>query len=210
MKKIIYSVLALVVGFVLSGAGCNQDAFDPNGVEIGGVIWAKYNVDTPNKFAAEPEDPGMLYQWNRKIGWSAEDPIASSQSGKSWDGTTPNGTTWEAVNDPCPTGWRVPTSSELNALMSSFNLGWVTVGSVSGRKYGSDSDFIFLRAAGRRMTTGGLADVGSWGWYWSNEQSNINTSNARYYGFTASSSPVSGTDSKAIARSVRCVKKSKR
>ena len=72
MKKILYSALTLILGLVLSSSGCNPDAIDPNvtdvGVSIIGVTWATRNVDAPGKFAATPEDPGMFYQWNRKVG----------------------------------------------------------------------------------------------------------------------------------------------
>ena len=39
-----------------------------DGVVINGVRWATRNVDKPGTFAANPEDAGMLYQWNRKVG----------------------------------------------------------------------------------------------------------------------------------------------
>jgi len=38
------------------------------GVVINGVKWATRNVDKPGTFVANPEDFGMLYQWNRRVG----------------------------------------------------------------------------------------------------------------------------------------------
>jgi len=36
------------------------------GVVINGVKWATRNVAAPGTFAANPQDAGMFYQWNRK------------------------------------------------------------------------------------------------------------------------------------------------
>jgi hypothetical protein len=80
----------------------------PDGVLINGVIWAKYNVAEPGVFAASPADNGMLYQFNRRVGWSASDPLTSCPPGEEWKVPTTVSTTWEAVNDPCPEGWHVP------------------------------------------------------------------------------------------------------
>ena len=56
--------------------GCKKDSDVTNPtlnkrVVINGVRWATCNVDAPGNFAANPEDAGMFYQWNRKVGWSA-------------------------------------------------------------------------------------------------------------------------------------------
>ena len=48
-------------------------------VIINGVKWATCNVDAPGTFAAAPESAGMFYQWNRKIGWSATDPMGGTE-----------------------------------------------------------------------------------------------------------------------------------
>jgi hypothetical protein len=81
----------------------------PDGVLINGKIWAKYNVAEPGVFAASPADNGMLYQYNRRVGWSATDPMTSSPSGEPWNTGVYKQDGWEAVNDPCPDGWHVPS-----------------------------------------------------------------------------------------------------
>ena len=55
-----------------------QNNTTDEGVEIDGIIWATRNVDAPGTFAENPEDTGMLFQWNRRVGWSATDPIINS------------------------------------------------------------------------------------------------------------------------------------
>jgi len=82
------------------------------GVSINGVIWAKCNVDAFGTFAAAPESYGMFYQWNRRTGWSSTDPLTSSPAGAVWNSSIPTGDVWTAANDPCPTGWRVPTEEQ--------------------------------------------------------------------------------------------------
>ena len=90
---------------------------DEQGVVINGVKWATRNVDAPGTFAENPESAGMFYQWNRKIGWSSTNPMINSDGGTDWDTSMPTGTTWETVNDPSPTGWRVPTNEEFLKLL---------------------------------------------------------------------------------------------
>ena len=140
------------------------------GVLINGVVWAKYNVDAPGTFAATPESPGMFYQWNSKVGWRHNDPLTPSDGTSTWNSSwNGNGaTTWEKANDPCPPGWRMPTQSELESLASSGII-WTTVNGVDGRRFGSDSNTIFLPAAGNRYENDGvLHSVDDAGFYWSN------------------------------------------
>ena len=39
------------------------------GVIINGIKWATRNVDKKGTFTNNPEDIGMLYQWNSIVGW---------------------------------------------------------------------------------------------------------------------------------------------
>ena len=149
----------------------------PEWVEISGVKWAKRNVDMPGTFATNPEDAGMFYQWNRKVGWSSTDPIVNSNGGTTWDASIPEGDCWEKVNDPCPKGWRVPTVSELERLVDADNQ-WTMVNDVKGRIFGSDDQTLFLPAAGHRcpLIGGNLHYVDTTGYYWSSSIVDYNTS----------------------------------
>ncbi|MDR1518400.1 MAG: hypothetical protein LBS52_10025 [Dysgonamonadaceae bacterium] len=117
------------------------------GVVINGITWATRNVDAPGTFTKNPEDAGMFYQWNRKIGWSSASPMVNSDGGTTWDETHIDGSTWEKANDPCPSGWRVPTWFEFERLLN-FGSGWITKNGVNGRIFGFDSNTLFLPAAG--------------------------------------------------------------
>ena len=174
------------------------------GVVINGVKWATRNVDKPGAFTATPEDPGMFYQWNSKVGWSAIDPLKPSDGtsvwNNSWNGN--NATTWEKANDPCPPGWRMPSQGELNALISSGYV-WKTVNSMNGMQFGSGSNTLFLPAAGYRFYDGTLYDAGSDGYYWSSTADDAPYSYYLY--FTAGIAYVYWYDYRANGLSCRCV-----
>ena len=141
----------------------------PTEVVINDVKWATRNVDAPGTFAAKPEDAGMFYQWNRKIGWSSKDPLMSSNGDTIWY-KIPNdaSNTWDNNNDPCPEGWRVPTISELESLIKA-GTEWTTLNGVNGRIFGTGDNTIFLPAAGaREYYQGSLYSIGENGQYWSN------------------------------------------
>ena len=146
-----------------------------NGVLINGVRWATCNVDKPGTFAVKPEDAGMFYQWNRKIGWSATDPMKNSNGSTTWDNSTPTGTTWEKANDPSPTRYRVPTLEEIESILNTTYVTkeWTTLNGINGVKFTdkANGNSIFLPAAGYRSgkfsLNGRLYYVDSYGYYWS-------------------------------------------
>jgi len=140
MKKIFFSfwlLLALgTVTVVFNSCSKNDDPKQDTltvdkGVVINGVKWATRNVAAPGFFAANPEDPGMFYQWNRKKAW----PVTGAVTG--WDSSYPTGTTWEQANDPSPAGWRVPTFAEIQSLLDTTYVsnGWTTENGVNGQKF---------------------------------------------------------------------------
>jgi len=140
---------------------------EEEGIVINGVRWATCNVNMPGTFAAKPEDAGMFYQWNRKIGWSSTDPMINSNGGTTWDSSIPTGDSWEKANDPCPMGWRVPTLAEQQSLIAAGSE-WTLLNGVNGRYFGSGEQRVFLPAAGYRYDSDGtLSYVGSYGDYWS-------------------------------------------
>jgi len=170
------------------------------GVEIDGIVWATRNVDAPGTFAVLPESFGMFYQWNRGIGWSSSHPIIGSHGNNVWNNSTPAGTEWEAANDPCPQGWRVPTEEELQSLVDSDNT-WTTINGVTGRWFGIAPNAIFLPAVGWRGNNGVHLNVGASGTYWS---STPRGAGAQLLSFGNSTATV-GNDVRLNAFSVRCV-----
>ena len=141
------------------------------GVVINGIKWATRNVDAPGTFAVKPEDAGMFYQWNRKIGWSSEDPMINSNGATVWDDSNPPGDTWEKVNDPCPAGWRVPNSDELGSLIKNTSSEWKDTPFEGRTFFGSGDNTIFLPAAGSRSRSDGTF-LDYQGYYWTAEMGN--------------------------------------
>ena len=87
----------------------------PTEVLINGVIWSTRNVDAVGKFVNKPEDSGKLYQWNNIMprNDNSSEPYTLRDNNSGW-------TTWQRVNDPSPTGWRVPTAAEMKSLEDSY------------------------------------------------------------------------------------------
>jgi hypothetical protein len=83
------------------------------GVCLGGIMWAKYNVDEFGTFAESLEAPGKLYRFN--------DTTAFPPTGTcDWPAYIADTTdVWLPENDPCPTGWRmlsVPDGARLRGM----------------------------------------------------------------------------------------------
>ena len=116
-------------------------------VVINGVMWATHNVATPGTFTAKPKNIGMLYQWNRKVGWSTTSPMLNSNGGTTWGNSMPTGTTWTGANNPCPAGWRVPTTKEQQSLLNAGGER-ANVNGIEGYKFGVVPNTLFLPAAG--------------------------------------------------------------
>ena len=176
---------------------CNME--EEEGVVINGIRWATRNVDKPRTFTKKPEDAGMFYQWNRKVGWSSTDPIKNSNGGNVWNSSIEPGDTWASKNDPCPCGWRVPTIEELKSLANAGSPG-DNLNGVKGNFFSNGEETIFLPAAGGRNEGGGLRSVGAYGDYWSSTFYNNESS---YYLYNKQT----GTMTRVHGLSIRCVAK---
>jgi len=146
-------------------------------VNINGVAWATCNVDAPGTFAAQPEDAGMFYQWNRKTGWDATGAVSG------WDNSYPAGSTWDKSNNPCPDGWRLPALADIQKLCDTTKVAseWVTQNSITGRKFTDKTtgNSIFLPAPGYGSSFDGMSlNAGTLGNYWS---STTGSENLTYY-----------------------------
>jgi hypothetical protein len=157
---------------------------------------------------------GDLYQWGRNSdghqirGSSiAGGPVAIGSegsnfitSGGDWLSSSPqDDTRWngsaKGAHDPCPTGFKVPTYTELEAERVLF---------ATNNALGAFNSALKLPVAGYRVSSsaGALGDVGSNGHYWS---STVSGTNARYLTFNSSSAGVNSFN-RASGFSVRCIK----
>jgi uncharacterized protein (TIGR02145 family) len=110
----------------------------------------------------------------------------SPQNSNLWKGV--NG-----VNNPCPSGYRLPTESE----WENERLSWVSISSTSGSKGAFASPLKLPMAGGRSYTDGSLFNVGNNGRYWCNTSYFLNI-------IVNMSSVVS--NARAFGMSVRCIK----
>ncbi|MCL2649607.1 MAG: T9SS type A sorting domain-containing protein [Candidatus Azobacteroides sp.] len=182
----------LLTAFALSILGVNaQSNTTDEGVVINGIKWATRNVDKFGTFAANPEDDGMLYQWNRKTAWPAS---GSNVSG--WSSIPATGSTWEEANDPSPAGWHVPTLSEIDKLLDTDKVSYEIVTVYGGGYRFTDKasgKSIYLPSAGGRFTDGTLYSLAINGDYWSSTSfSSVNIAQGLFFCCLCSSEPCGG------------------
>ena len=131
------------------------------------------SADNPghSNFILAPDSP---YDWR------------SPQNNNLWQGVT-------GTNNPCPSGWRIPTDTELDNERASW----------SSQDYnGAFASPLKLTAGGYRYySSGSLSNVGSYGYYWSSTVSG--TYARRLYFYSAAAGVYSNF--RASGFSVRCV-----
>ena len=195
------------------GADTSLDPHDPVvGLQGGYVQWGKQGPtnwvgaanDGVNGFVAAPTSVNS--NSDAISGWSQTAAAYSS-----WNSDTEANPVKVTANDPCPTGYRVPTRTEWVAVDNNNTLsrtGTFAVGTTeygSALHYGPDASTksLTLPAAGRRnAVTGALSDRGKFGLYWSSTENGINA-----YGLYFSSSSVDPANNSSLrfGFSVRCI-----
>ncbi len=128
------------------------------------------NAPTHAQFITEPSSP---YDWRV----SQDDALWATEA---------------SANNPCPSGFRVPTNDELTNLFSAAGITNYTTAASSKLK---------LSVPGGRGYDGALHNAGDSGGYWS---SSVSGTDARYRFF--SSGTYTSTYGRAVGFAVRCVK----
>jgi len=158
---------------------------------------------------------GDLFQWGRSDdGHQVRSPnpcFSSTQSSSptpgscfiighsNWYNGLGTNTLWQGVsgiNNPCPSGWRVPTEAEWNAERISWTFGNNAVGAFA-------SLLKLTLAGGRFSSNGNTFNEGIAGNYWS---SSVDGSNSRLLNFTSDNASIIGITQRANGNSVRCIK----
>jgi uncharacterized protein (TIGR02145 family) len=132
---------------------------------------------------------------------------AAHDTNNTWDNTAyeSGSADWSAGNNPCPSGYRLPTNDEWAAVINtSYNTqstqGTWSSGSFDAvRKFG---EYLILPAAGTRYgSNGALSNRGYYGYYWSSSSDSSNGYNLFFH----SSGANAGNYSRDNGFSVRCV-----
>jgi len=197
--------------FCAAGATAIVDVTNPTT----GLIWMDRNLGASQVATSSTDQNayGDLYQWGRRadghqcrtspttaILSSVDQPahgnfILSPNAPQDWRGPQ-NTNLWQGVNgvnNPCPSGYRLPTETELN----NERLSWS-----SNNSYGAFASALRCTMAGLRDYHGSLYDVGNSGYYWS---STVSGANSRHLNFGSNSAAMYGLN-RAYGFTVRCLK----
>jgi hypothetical protein len=183
-----------------------------------GKTWMDRNLGAL-RAAISITDPlayGDLYQWGRgpdghqcrsspltpalsDTDQPGHNMFITSRSGQNMDWRVPrNDNLWQGVNginNPCPNGYRIPTSAELNAERSTWT---------SFDIFGAfNSPLLLTLAGGQGSSNGWFYGVGVYGGYWSSSVSS--TTNVRALGIAGEHAEMASAN-RAAGNSVRCIK----
>ncbi|WP_445716520.1 hypothetical protein [Flavobacterium sp.] len=180
---------------------------------ITGAVWMDRNLGAYQQATSSNDGAsyGDLYQWGRKKDGhqcrnsststmisSLEEPSHGDFIISSSNWLNPqNDNLWQSingVNNPCPSGFRLPSISELSAERSSW---------VLDNSNGAFTSVLKLPLTGRRnFSDGSFSWVGTIGYYWS---SSVNGTSASYLNFSNGNSSINNF-SRSYGLSVRCIK----
>ncbi len=167
---------------------------------------------------------GHLYQWGRyadghQILTSSvtTGPVSTDTPGSSfvtvanvspWDWRTPQQTLWSGINgtnNPCPSGFRIPTSAEWQTLTNAI-VGFTTAtcgGSSTCRETAAGSLLKLPSGGSRAYSSAELNNLGFNGSYWSSSPNGVYAYNTY---FTSTAVYPVNTNNRANGFSVRCIK----
>ncbi len=201
--------------FCASGPTAIVDVTNPTT----GKIWMDRNLGATRAAGndVDIEAYGDLYQWGRGNDGhqcrnstttytisSAVQPgngnfIVAPVAPHNWQNTQST-TLWQGingVNNPCPSGYRLPTETELNVERSSW------VGNNQSGAYNSVLKFLKAGYREGRFSDGLMVNVGTDGRYWT---STFNNNDAQYLYFSYNPSAGISTNYQSYGHSVRCIK----
>ena len=171
-------------------------------VDLGlSVLWATCNIG-----ADSPEEYGDYYAWGEIETKETYTSSNSTYYGKSIDyGDIGGDAEYDAATANWGSPWRMPTSSEIEELISNCTWAWTTYNGVNGYDViGTNGNSIFLPAAGYRSSSS-LYNAGSLGNYWGSTPYSSGPNGAYYLLFSSSSVDRNFSGYRYLGRSVRPV-----
>ncbi len=178
---------------------------------ITGKTWMDRNLGASRAATSSTDAQayGDLYQWGRAADGhqcrnsSTTTILSTTNTTSHGNFIVPHNSPWDwrnppssFVNNPCPNGYRLPTSIEIQAEISSWS---------SSNAGGAFSSPLKLPRAGQRWRTSSIQSVGSLGGYWSSSQSGSSIGSSIYMLFDIGNASVS-SNSRAVGFSIRCIK----
>ncbi|MCL2328328.1 MAG: fibrobacter succinogenes major paralogous domain-containing protein [Bacteroidetes bacterium] len=151
---------------------------DNVGVQIGNTTWAKNNIDNSGNFAAYTYNAGGYYQAH------------------------------DIDRNPCPAGWRVPTSNEFESLLDTTHVTskWTVQNGINGWEFTDkeSKETVFFPAQGYNTSGNASYSVGksTSGYYWSS--TGIDDTYANSFGFNKNNAFMLGNN-RTYGQAVRCV-----
>ena len=204
--------------FTLGTSTCSRNiTFSPSQTVVlpgNPQAWMRHNLGADTSL--DPDTPvqaiyGNYYQWGRPTIVADANTPAGAIAG--WNTTVAPDGSWldasKTTNDPCPSGFRVPTSQQFTNLINNNTASNVGTFTDSATNFGAAKVFTgggnkltFPAAGYRYFTNGTLYYRGDNGFYWSSTQNSA--TNAYYLYFNSTSVDVYSS-SRTVGFSIRCI-----
>ncbi|MDV3926593.1 hypothetical protein CMT52_16025 [Elizabethkingia anophelis] len=199
---------------------------DHNGqkaIRINGKIWMRYNLgDSRSNPDAGPFDQFNYYQFGRSTivatGSTSSGAIAGWNTTEAADNAWNSGTETVPIktsNDPCPTGYRVPTKTEFQTLINETTQGNVgnfvgnesnySAAKVLRSKRNANVQLTFPIVGFRSFNDGSLQGRGTFGTYFTSSPGTAIRTNAHRISFSENNIDDTGDRSRIWGFLIRCV-----